>query len=697
MRAEDTKFYGHFFEGDKRQYIIPVYQRNYDWSLEECKKLFDDIVFAFESDKQHYIGSIIQVQKDEEHGIKPFIVIDGQQRLTTIYLLLTALLELEKNSERVDVLRESVFNKFTSDTPKDATHKYKLKLKANTNDNVQLIKLMSGKLNGVDKTSNIYINYEYFKKLIETSGHSTHDIKKGLEKLICVVISLNESKGDDPQVIFERINSTGLPLELDDLVRNYVLMTADNQDELFVEYWSKIEDSIPKQSRPSFIIDYLNAYTSYQVNVKNSYEVFKKWAKENYDNREEVLKTLTRFSKYYSAFITESPFYSREINEKLEGLRRLDQGTVYTFLFYIFDNFENGIINEETLLKILEDIESYSIRRLVCERQSNSLRGLYKNLYNRIFDKIDKPYDFYDVFASFMSTQLIGTKDEFPDDSRFKQYLISTKLYRNKKLTKYFLGVLENYNSKEKIDVTSDSISIEHILPQNFENTDWRKDLGEEYESVYNTYLDTLGNITLTGYNSNLSDNSFIKKQEILKNTKTKISYLNKEFVGSDKWNEETILSRAERLAEDAISIFKFPEHKGVLYHQKTTANQFEVGLDNVEAAEGANPVFIELFGERREVKSYREVLKSVINTLYLLDEKSIRTLAIEKFRPMNSDRIYLTTDKEDIRYRDQINNTGIFYTINLSSIYALEFIKQLFYKLGIELDELVVYCKLRQ
>lgn len=698
MKAEDYKFYSQFFEGNKRQYIIPVYQRNYDWTLEECKKLFDDIIVSFDTDNDHYIGSVIQVQKDEEHSIKPFIVIDGQQRLTTIYLLLTALLEFEENMDRQEVLKDSVFNNFRGEDPKEPHEIYKLKLKANTNDNIQLKNLMNHKFDEIDKSSNVFKNYEYFKELIREKlkhDYSPNDIKKGIEKLVCVVISLNEEKGDNPQVIFERINSTGLPLELDDLVRNYALMTELKQEELFDEYWSKIEKSIPKKNRKYFIINYLNAYTSYQVNEKNAYDVFKKWA-TNFDSNEDILKILSKFSKYYSAFIGNSYMYNVEIEEKLEQLRKLDQSTLYTFLFFVFDDLENNVIDSKTVEKILSFLVNYSVRRSICEIPSNSLRGLYKNLYKRVFDKVEKDKDYYDVFISFMLNELSGTRDEVPNNSMFKNYLQNTKLYRNRKLCGFLLGTLENYNSKEKIDVDSDKITIEHIMPRNFQNNEWRNSIGEEYERIYETYIDTLGNLTLTGYNSSLSDNAFKRKQELLESTGTKIAFLNKEFRESLNWNEEVIKIRSSRLADSTINIFKYPEYSGEKYHENKVTDQVIVDLDNAFSATGLIPKSFEFYGEIQSVESFIDLGVKFLHKLYQEDTTILQSLAIEKFRPWvpNSDRIYLSTESNDLSNPKKIEDSDIYMEGRLSAAYILEFIKSIIKKYDLDYSEFQVFCE---
>jgi uncharacterized protein with ParB-like and HNH nuclease domain len=701
MKAEDSKLFGQFFEGNKRQYIIPVYQRNYDWTLEQCNVLFTDIINSFKLDKEHFIGSIVQVQKDEEYGVKPFIVIDGQQRLTTIYLLLAALIDYEENTERKEILEESLFNIFKGDKPKISEDKFKLKLKANTKDNINLIKLMSGKLDEVEKSSNVIINYNFFKSLIkEAIGNNltAKDIKKGIEKLVCVTISLDEKKGDNPQLVFERINSTGLPLELDDLVRNYVLMAEINQEYLFEEYWSKIESLVPKEYRTSFLVDFLQTMTSAQINENSSYDNFKKWAINK--NKEEILNILLRFAKYFSYFIGSSTG-DIDVDRILSDMLKIDQGSLYTFLFSVFeDHFHFKSIDKLTLRNILELLLSYGVRRIVCEVQSKSQKGLYRGLYRRAFDnQKDKLNNYYEILASFMLNQLTGTLDEFPDDNKFRDYLKNTKMYRNKKITRYLLETLENSDSKEKIDTKAIGISIEHIMPQNYYNIDWRNSLGSEFEETYKNYLDTLGNLTLTGYNSSLSDNAFLVKKEKLLSAQTKIKFLNKEFYENNKWSKEEILIRATRLAQKTISLFQYPKINVQLYHFKVTNDTFVIDLENGEDPTNTVPVSFEFNGERNIVKSYQEILKMTLNSLFKINRSKITELSLIDF-PMglskrnNNPYITTLTKQNLLRRPSQIEKTDICFETNLSSMKVLEFINDILKFCNIDSTSFVVYCQ---
>ncbi|MGI6593533.1 MAG: DUF262 domain-containing protein [Christensenellales bacterium] len=691
------KVYDYCFDGSRRQYRIPVYQRNYDWSVENCKKFLDDIIEAYKKEKNHFIGMIIQVQKNEDNnGLKPFIVVDGQQRLTTIYLLLKALYDLTEREGTKEDLYDGLFNKFRDvDVSIDKVNK--IKLKANTYDNKQLLLLMDNEFDSLDKNSNIWTNYNYFKRrikeLIENDDLEHRDIKKGVELLTAAIINLDDN--DDPQAIFERINFYGEDLKLDDLIRNFVLMTELDQEALFKKYWKFIEDNIKKDKRPQFFIDFLNSYTTSNVSAKNAYESFKNWSRK-VEDVEEVLRKLKQAAKYYSAFIGTSSFYSKEVNDKLAAFRKINQSTIYTFLFKVFDDYENNVIDENVLLKVLDLFINYSVRRKICEVPPNSLRGLYKTLHNRIFTGVQNiEENYYDACVCMLVENLRGNRDEFPNEQNLIQSFCKTKIYaRDKIFGKYILGLLENANSREKIDVESSDITIEHIMPQNSKNQDWRNEIGEEYDRVYNEYLNTFGNITLTGYNSSLSDNSFQKKKEILKNTNTKIAFLNKEFLESETWGEQEIKNRAKRLAKAMLEKFSTPIWSGVNYHPTSSADLIMVGLSNPEDITNKTAVYYEFFGERKEVDSFREILSGVMETLYVLLPEKMQELARSNYKIAFAQRAYMSYNKNEFKRFGQIEGTEIYYLINLSGPNILTFIKNLLEETEIDETEFIAYCK---
>ena len=294
-------------EKNKRVFKVPVYQRNYDWSNIQCEKLYQDIMKANERDHKHFTGTVVYIVGLDGSNLNEALIIDGQQRITTVYILLKALYDAAKEvSVRIETeIKEVMFNR-------NCDEKYKIKLKPVKSDNEQLLLLIKDKIDEMDRNSNIYKNYITFKNLIENtlaSGSELNDILNGIKKLEMVEIVLDKYQGDEPQKIFESINSTGLELSLADLIRNYLLMDDENQDELYENYWSEIEKNVGYRNLGDFVINFLNSQISKSVNSNNAYRLFIEHCEENSLSHEDILKKLKRTSKYYGAFIGEGFLY----------------------------------------------------------------------------------------------------------------------------------------------------------------------------------------------------------------------------------------------------------------------------------------------------------------------------------------------------------------------------------------------------
>lgn len=431
MKIDGGRIINDFIEPNKRQYAIPVYQRNYEWSREQCVKLFEDIVEAYRKDKLHFCGSVVYALLKQEHNILYYVIVDGQQRLTTIYLLLKALIDCASTENERGFLEDSVFNRDKYDTY-DVDTASKLKLKPIKSDNKQLYLLMDNKYDEVDKSSGIWTNYALFKELVQQlliadENMSVKDIYRGIERLTCANIKLDED--DNAQEIFERINSTGVPLSLADQIRNFVLMTDVDQEILYEEYWLKIEQLIAKEQVSEFFLDYLNMKLDGFAKESTAYEDFKKLFKENGYTNQSMLAELLHYAEFFHVFMNGDPRYSVKINEYLSGLRQLKQGTIFLFLFRVFDDYDNGngCIDQKELEKILQMLLSYSVRRITCEIASNSLRGLYKTLYNRVFLRQENKEHYYDSIVSFMLQ--MTSRDVIPADTEFLYALKNYNLY----------------------------------------------------------------------------------------------------------------------------------------------------------------------------------------------------------------------------------------------------------------------------
>lgn len=503
---------------------------------------------ANERDHKHFTGTVVYIVGLDGSNLNEALIIDGQQRIATVYILLKALYDAAKGvSVRIETeIEEVMFNR-------NCDEKYKLKLKPVKSDNEQLLLLIKNKIDEMDRNSNIYKNYITFKNLIENtlaSGLELNNILDGIKKLEMVEIVLDKYQGDEPQKIFESINSTGLELSLADLIRNYLLMDDENQDELYENYWSAIEKNVGYRNLGDFVINFLNSQISKSVNSKNAYRLFTEHCEENNLSHEDILKKLKRTSKYYGAFIGENNYYSKEISDYLKAFYTIKQTTIIPLLFRIMNDYEDRNIDEETLCKVLDYLLTYLVRKTACEINKN-LSKFMKSMYDRV---IDGNYDnYYEKFVIFINDS--KANDRMPTDEEFKKALIHRPLYK-KSICKFVLSVIEN-STKEHLDVSN--LTIEHILPQKENSVVWKKEVGDNYSIVYEKYLHTLGNLTITGHNSELGTKPFSEKKKIIRDN-SKANVLNKEVLSADQWNEDSILNRAKALSNILIGEFEYIE-----------------------------------------------------------------------------------------------------------------------------------------
>lgn len=689
MRVDKYRVLGELIEKNQRQFVIPVYQRNYDWEKSHCKKLFEDILEANKRDRFHFLGSIVYVDQGEENKIQKCLIIDGQQRITTIFLLLKAMLDLSTDEYMKKELSDILFNvdKYNNLSLTDQT---KIKLKPIKTDNEQFMLLMKNDIAEMDTSSGIYINYKYMKSLIVkamNAGVLIKDILDGLKKLNSAVIMLDPNE-DEPQVVFESINSTGLELSLADLIRNYILMTDHDQDRLFDEYWLKIEKNVTPKNMPNFITDYLQFTCKEMVTGSNSYTIFKTlFVSRGYTN-ESMLKELLRYSEYYKAFLFGSDKFSFAVNSSLAGLRALDQGTIYPFLFRVLDDYENHIVGLDQLEKTLSFFVNYLVRRIVCGVTSNSLRGLYKTLYSRIFADTDNLNNYFDAILQFFYQ--LNTKDGIPSDSLFKDALVNTDLYHKKNVCKFILKAIENTdldgnNSKEIIDVKL--LSIEHIMPQIL-NEAWKNELGINFDKIHEKYVHTLGNLTLTGYNPELGQRSFAEKKQLIAE-KSHIVVLNKDVTNQPSWNDTAIKSRADRLSTIVLSLFAIEKPSKNLLFSRDDSGSYSMN-DDFDPT-GTKPIYFILLGVQIPVKSYFDFLSQLMEKLYDLDDAILERLAKENYKIPHAAKTYISNNDNLLRKPSEIYETGIFYESNLSAKNIIVFAKYLLDEYDIEPGELII------
>ena len=692
MKIESGRMLNDYIMPNKKQYCIPVFQRDYAWTAEQCRKLFDDIVLAFKLDRHHFCGSFVYAPLKTENHIDYFIIIDGQQRLTTLYILIKALADSTNDSAEKEALlkylyNEDRFNRYNLD------EKSKLKLKPVKTDNEQLQLLMNDNLSEMDKSKDgiIYHNYMLFLELIkrflnENPDNSVMMIHDGIDNLICADIRLDKDK-DDPQEIFERINSTGIKLGLPDLIRNYVLMTDQDQERLYEEYWLKTQELLSKSGLDSFFMDYLNFKLDGFTTESDAYSNFKQiYISGNYTN-ESMLKEILHYAKQYHIFYHGGNNLSKGINIALSGLRQLNQTTVYLFLFNIFDDYERELIDQNELGRVLNLLLYYSIRRLICEVGSNSLRGLYKTLYDRAFNRTENKNYYYDSIVSFLLQ--ITSKDAIPSDDDFIIALRERNIYRKNALCKYLLCAIEN-KGKEKVII--DNLSIEHIMPQNKNlSTTWQKMLGDNWEEVKDRYLHTLGNLTLTGYNSELGDRPFAEKKRLLEKAGSHITVLYSDVKDREVWNADAIEARAKRLSKLILELFPIEKPSVEIDFSDPRYKEYTVADPSNATYKYVN--YYELLGERINVDSFALMVRSVARKLYELDSTVIEQMAnnLEHF-PGWANPVF-SYDENAIRNPVKLkDDANIFISTGYSAYDCICFIRALLKKYNLDIEEDFVY-----
>ncbi|MEH2417772.1 DUF262 domain-containing protein [Nostoc sp.] len=558
MKATETNFLK-FLEGNK-QLIIPIYQRPYSWKIPQCQQLWNDILRAANDNtiSGHFIGSLVYMVDSVylTAVIPKLLVIDGQQRLTTLSLLLSVLSKaIRASNEKIDISSEALedfylFNRYGKDS-----ERYKLLL--NQKDRETLIRLLEDTEIPSDKSQQLVENYRHFESKIHKPDIDLNALYRGICKLMIVEISLERDR-DDPQLIFESLNSTGLELSEADKIRNYVLMglQPEKQDEIYNLYWHPMEKSFDKTANSElfdrFIRDYLTikSRSGTVPNIRDVYSSFKAYVQDKKDTLiKEIVADVYLYSKYFVklAFPQET---DQEIKQLITDINTLRVNVAYPFLIEVYDDYIQSKIALQEFITILRLVESYVFRRSIC--------GIPTSSMNKSFATLSREIDRENYLES-LQIALNGKKSykRFPGDEESRREFVVKDIY-NFRGRNYLLRKLENYERKELVNV--EEYTIEHIMPQNPNlSLEWQADLGEQWKEIRAKYLHTIGNLTLTGYNPELSDRPFIEKRDINGGFADSPLHLNRGLQHLKQWNETEINKRAESLADMAVKVWSSP------------------------------------------------------------------------------------------------------------------------------------------
>lgn len=679
MKANELPI-NNFLQAPNIQFVIPVYQRNYDWTTSECKQLANDIL-AVENQNRgtHFIGSIVFIHEGtySTSEVKELVIIDGQQRLTTINILYVALYRFAKENG-LEKEADMLYNMFLVNQYVE-NESSKLKLKQTDNNSLAFKAIMNSTENQFQSYSNVIENYSFFREIIKLDNFQT--LLNGLKRLIFVEISLERGK-DDPQRIFESLNSTGLELSQSDLIRNFILMDLEpkEQNRIFEHIWNPIEENARDLSKQkSLVSDYIRDYlTLKSKKIPNKGKVYLEF-KKLYVNKSDTdfsqeLENIKTLSLHYKKLINPKTVLDPKLRRELEYISRLEINVSYPFLLQVFEDAENGLIDNETLLKVLKLIQAYTWRRFVVGLPTNALNKIFMALYSEIDQE-----DYYDSLALALIRKRGSSK--FPTNQDLKTALKDRDLYNIKsKNRSYMFELLENHNNREYVDTSNEKITIEHIFPQN-PNEDWNASLSlEDFTMFKDIFLNTIGNLTLSGNNGALSNKSFEAKKEMNTNDgeqgyKFSRLWLNDYLKGIERWSINEFTERFNIIYDRFLNIWQYPEVEIPEVDQSPEESIFNSGSPTHKKLE-----YFILEDTKVEETAISQMYIYVIEILF---EKNAQLL----LKDQNSFKINKV--KTDFRTPHELIN-GYFIETNMDSNSKFTVLKRLLSLFEME-DELII------
>ena len=682
MKGEAKQFLK-FIDGSDKRFIIPVYQRNYSWQIKHCEQLLNDLEnLIAKPEAPHFFGSVVsshmQGGKRED-----YLIIDGQQRLTTISILLIAIVDLLKNKEvtpKDDRLLEKITKKHLVDEYQDDQRKIRLKP---IKDDCKAFDALFGKEEDLVEGSNVTANFRYFRDRIFNDSIDLDDLYYAISRLQIIDIFLE--KEDDPQLIFESLNSTGLELEEGDKIRNFILMglTSDLQEDYYENYWNKIEN-YTNFKVSDFFKDYLTLKLGRTVVIKDIYYTFKDYVKKQEVTIEILLQDLLVYARLYSIILNPSSqkYYFSSI---LIRLNQLESTVIFPALLVVLKRWDEKRLSEKEIFEIFRVIETFLFRRLIVGLATNTLSKIFATLDKDINKKIAGDDQLYtEVFKYVLLNKEESSR--FPNDEEFEQALFSRNIYAmNSKNKAYLFSFLENEQSKEQINVIEKmkegEYTIEHIMPQTLSNT-WQNELGEGFQQIHEKWLHTLANLTLTGYNSKYSNRPFKEKLEIENGFIDSNLRLNQYVRDCENWSEIQLVERKSILAKKALMLWSYPSSTYIAPIQE----MHEYTLEDDFNFTGHILVSYSLFDIESKVQSWKEMQIDVVK--YLLKQNTAKLLSLcsdPKFYDLSSHQTQTT-------FREI--NPGVFLVTDCSTRTKISILKRLFEECDVDQSQLSFVIK---
>ena len=687
MKGSETQLMT-YLEGSKKRFVIPVYQRNYEWKRENCAQLFDDLIDVARSGRSsHFFGSVVSSYQPNGRYIE-YLVIDGQQRLTTVSLLLLAMYNLIKHGKvtpGISTMADEIHDDYLVD--KHQPRETRIKLKPVKGDQAAYGSLFDDA--EVIKQSNLTANYEYFYMRIQKEEITIDQLYNALFAL--VVINIELTAEDNPQRIFESLNSTGVALSEGDKIRNFILMglSAKRQEEYYEKYWNRLE-ILTEYNVSVFVRDYLSIKQQLIPSMDRVYTTFKSFVQEKGLDTEALLKELLSYAKWYETLL-KGKTLDKQLNACIYRLNRLESTITRPFFMEVLRLQSEGKLSWQEVRDIFLYTENYLFRRAMCDLPTNALNKIFLMLHREIVRFEGNDDNYVEKFKYALLNK--GERGRFPNDEEFTKALTERLVYKmHSKHKVYIFERLENHGTVEDKDiyhhVDEGVYSIEHVMPQHLTPA-WTKELGEDYEVIHETWLHRLANLTLTGYNSKYSNNSFTEKRDMPNGFADSGLRMNTWIAQRSKWTLEELDARNKLLIARALGIWSMPETSFVSAEKHMDSCSLD---DDTTELRGRIIVRFSYKNTEQPVLSWINMMEQVLKMLHSEDPSVLTKLAYSN-DPDDELSVYVSSNPKDLRGALEIDN-GIFVERNTSTNVKISMLRKFFKAYGINPEDLVFYLK---
>ena len=691
MKGSEAKMM-EYMDGASKRYVIPVYQRKYDWKEDNCRQLYEDLKkIVFDKRDSHFFGSIVS-SVIGSGATTEYHIIDGQQRLTTVTLLLLAirnLIQQKKITAEEPQLDEQINERFL--ISKWAKEDDRIKLRPVKSDREALVKLF-GDEEDYDQSSNLTLNYKFFCNMLLREEISVDDLYAAIGKLEIISITLDQ--GDNAQLIFESLNSTGLALTEGDKIRNYILMglPPKDQNKYYDNYWAKIEKCTDKDVS-GFIRDYLSVKQQITPTISNVYRAFKAYAENARLPIDTLLTDILRYARFYEKLlICKSGLKEQKLDDCLYRMMRLEIVVTRPFLMEVLRLNQDGKLTVEDVLQIFLITENYLFRRNICEVPTNALNKIFLNLNKEIL-RYDNTADQY-VAKFIYALRSKKESGRFPDDEEFTEALASKQVYLMRgKYKAYLFERFENYGTIETKDVythlDNNVYTIEHIMPQHLTPA-WTESLGANAAEIHETWLHRLANLTLTGYNPNLSNKPFQEKRGAEEGGyKASGLKMNQKISNKESWGLPELEERNDEMISLAKKIWSFP-----VTEFKPAEKEFDsctLDDENVDLT-GRDIVKYSYQNVEQPVSSWADMFEHVVQFLHQKDRSILAGLAYSTSGSMDLSN-YVSNAEQGLRSALKIDD-NIYVERNTSTALKMSILRRLFALYDADPMDLVFFLK---